>query len=90
MTLCTEAIASTDSKKWFSLAAVTNTKSAILSDVSVMNDALGGVSETATCALTSNGWPMSLYRRVILLTASVGEVAGQVLSVSVEVSDKWP
>ena len=56
-----EAMASTISLKWLLLAAVTNTKSAILSGVRGWKESLGGMKVRRTSSLALNGMLLLAY-----------------------------
>ena len=56
-----EATASTASSKWLLLAAVTNTKSAILSGVRGWKESLGGMKVRRVSSLALNGMLLFAY-----------------------------
>ena len=56
-----EAMASTASLKWLLLAAVTNTKSAILSGVRAWKESLGGMKVRRVSSLALNGMLLLAY-----------------------------
>ena len=56
-----EAMASATSLKWLLLAAVTNTKSAILSGVRGWKESLGGMKVRRTSSLALNGMVLLAY-----------------------------
>ena len=58
-----EAMASTTSLKWLLLAAVTNTKSAILSGVRGWKESLGGMKLRRASSLALNGMLLLVYCR---------------------------